>query len=96
MQITRNSSSDRRVLRRDSTTSTGERPAKGFPLVAVGEVRRVKLNGLRVFMAVGGSFREAMVSLLAWGTRFLRVSGSFRGGVFGCREARLLSEGRVA
>ena len=54
------------------------------------------MTGLGVLMAGGGSLREAMTAFLERGARFLRFSGTCRGGVFGCGEARPLSERRVA
>ena len=96
MQIARSLSSERRMWCRASTTSMGERPANGLPLVAVGGRGEVYLTGLGILMAGGGSLRESMTAFLERGTRFLRVDRAFRGDVFGYGEARLLSERRVA
>ena len=53
VQIPRSLSSKRRVFHRASTTSTGERPANGFPLVAVGVGAGLDLTCLGFFMAGG-------------------------------------------
>ena len=62
VQITRSLSFKRRVLRRASTTSTGERPANGFPSVAVVGGAGFDLTCMGGFMDGGGSLREAMMA----------------------------------
>ena len=90
--ISRSSYSKRWVSRRVSTASTGERPENGFPSVAVRDVRGVESTDLGGFMASLRSLREAVKAFLYRVTRFLRVTRFFRGGVFGCGEARSLVE----
>ena len=71
MQTTRISSSDRRVLRRESTTYSGEQPTNGFPSVAMGELGGGQFEWFGVFDLWSGILEGGNAGLLGERDPFL-------------------------
>ena len=80
----RGSSFKRRVWCRANATSTGERPANGFPLVAVRGGGGVKSAALGFLLPSLRFLRETMEAFLGSVERFLRVAEVLSRAVFGC------------